>query len=274
MKDTHITCLCDNAVKLSSPLRGEHGIAFFIEQGKKSILFDTGQSFEVLSHNAEALGIDLGTVTDIILSHGHYDHTGGLLDAAMESRARILCHPDAFEKKYKRVSGEDIYIGMPWSEEELSLVSDITCSTQPTTVTPTLMATGEVPRQEPLERVPDLFLKESGQGLVHDTIRDDQSLIIDNGEEATVLLGCNHAGMLNTLAYCQSLCKSPISLVAGGTHLVAASPERIEATAAYALTHGIVVHGYHCTGDAASFAMRKEMGEQYGRGYVGMTYHR
>lgn len=113
MKDTRITCLSDNAVKLSSSLRGEHGIAFFIEQGNKSILFDTGQSFEVLSHNAEALGIDLGTVTDIILSHGHYDHTGGLLDAAMESRARILCHPDVFEKKYKRVSGEDTYIGMP-----------------------------------------------------------------------------------------------------------------------------------------------------------------
>jgi 7,8-dihydropterin-6-yl-methyl-4-(beta-D-ribofuranosyl)aminobenzene 5'-phosphate synthase len=258
---------------LSSRLRGEHGISFLIEQGNKSVLFDTGQSFETLSHNANILGKDLRSVEAILLSHGHYDHTGGVIGVCRESRAPLYAHPAAFEKKYKLAKGMDpAYIGIPYSREEIETLSAIHLSAEPAKILPGVTLTGEIPRITPSEAVPEVFQKFVAGSFIKDDIADDQSIIVDNGEEAHIILGCNHAGLMNTIERCKELTSSPITMVYGGTHLVAATPQRMAETVTYLNDNEITLHGYHCTGDRASFELRQALRLPYEKGYVGMGY--
>lgn len=273
MKDITITCMCDNNVKLSSRLRGEHGIAFLVEQGKKSILFDSGQSYDVLSHNAGVLDKDLSNLDGIVLSHGHYDHTGGLRGVSRASQAPIYAHPSIFEDKYKAPQGsEPSYIGIPFTRTDIEASSRFHLSAEHRSVEGLVTATGEVPRITPSEEVPDIFLKKTDSVFVKDDILDDQSLVVDNGEEAYIILGCNHAGMINTITHCKTLATSPITMVFGGTHLVAATGARMADTISYLKAEGISMHGYHCTGDRASFELKSAMGDAYEKGIVGTEY--
>ncbi len=110
-----VTTLVDNSVSLSgSGLIGEHGLALYIETGNKKILFDTGQNV-ALSHNAEVLGIDLSRIDAVVISHGHYDHTGGLKHLLGKNPAFTLyAHPDIFDDKLRsRKSGAYKKIGIP-----------------------------------------------------------------------------------------------------------------------------------------------------------------
>lgn len=269
---TTITCLCDNNVKLSTSLKGEHGISFYIENGKENILFDTGQSYYVLSSNAQILEKDLSKAEKIVLSHGHYDHTGGLFGLVGKSGHTIYGHPDIFEQKFKRdCEGNLTPIGMPFTKEDIEKHARFDLSDKSRHMAANIISTGQVPRTEPLEEVPSLFVKESEKGIVHDDILDDQSLIIEGENSAVVILGCNHSGIINTVSYCSQLTKLPITLVAGGTHLVAAGPERMAATIEYLKKRGIKLMGFHCTGDKASETLAAALGPLYERGHVGMV---
>ncbi len=273
MKDTTITCLCDNNVMLSSRLRGEHGISFLIERGTASLLFDTGQSFGVLSHNAMVMEKDLSSITSLMLSHGHYDHTGGLKGASDLSHAPVYAHPGIFEEKYKSPMGkEPSPIGIPFQREEIEVFSNLLLSSPPQKILDGVTLTGEIPRITPSEAVPDVFQKKVGGIITKDDILDDQSLVIDTGEAAYVVLGCNHAGLINTIEHCRTIAVSPIAMVFGGTHLVAADSTRMKETIRYLKENGITLHGYHCTGDRASFELRAAMPDTYEKGYVGMEY--
>ncbi len=273
MKDTTITCLCDNNVMLSSRLRGEHGISFLIERGTTSVLFDTGQSFEVLSHNARILEKDLSSIRSLMLSHGHYDHTGGLKGACDLSHATVYAHPSIFEEKYKIPAGKTpAPIGIPFHREEIEASSRMLLSASPQKILDGVTLTGEIPRITPSEAVPDVFQKREGDSYVKDDILDDQSLVIDTGEETYVVLGCNHAGLINTIEHCKTISSSPITTVFGGTHLVAADSTRMKETIHYLKAGRITLHGYHCTGDRASFELRAAMPDTYEKGLVGMEY--
>ena len=110
-----ISILCDNIVE-KSHLIAEHGLSFFIETAKKNILFDTGQGLAI-KHNAKVLNVDLKSVDAVAISHGHYDHTGGLKKVLKEQNAiKIYAHPDIFQLKYRKLkTGEMRYIGPPQS---------------------------------------------------------------------------------------------------------------------------------------------------------------
>jgi len=268
----NITCICDNNVKLSSHLQGEHGISFYIENGKDKVLFDTGQSFGVLSHNAQELGVGLEDVGKIVLSHGHYDHTGGLdkmLDYGIE---KVFCHPDCFEDKYKLVKSKPVYIGIPIGRESIEERTELVLSTTSMKVCDNILMTGEMARNNPYEGIPDVFFKKEDGKLIKDYILDDQSLIVDNGKDAILLLGCNHSGLINTFKGAMELTDSNITTIAGGTHLVAAGKERMDATISFLKDYDVMVYGFHCTGDEASIKMRKGLGESYYKGYTGMSF--
>ncbi len=103
MSSTRIICLSDNLAPSGSGYWAEHGLSFYIESGGMKVLYDTGQSGDVLLHNALLAGVNLSGLDCIVLSHGHYDHSGGLLKVLkMNEGVSLIAHPAAFQKKYRK----------------------------------------------------------------------------------------------------------------------------------------------------------------------------
>jgi len=148
MEKARITVLVENTAE-SPGLLAEHGLAFWIEVGSQCILFDTGQG-GVLVINAYRLGISLSRVDAVVLSHGHYDHTGGLADALRANRpAAVYAHPAAMKPKFARnKDGTSREIGVPVACEQAieRRRGQFVLTEEPTPVSSVLMATGPVPR--------------------------------------------------------------------------------------------------------------------------------
>ena len=247
MNPLRITVLADDTVAARSA-RGEHGLCFHIEAGNRRILFDTGQGL-VLADNAQALGIDLGAIDTLVLSHGHYDHTGGMpiLLAAARSPVTVHLHPAALDAKYHKTRS----IGIP-PAARLALDGPnvrLVQSRDPGEVAPSLFRTGEIPRPHPEEALAEVFhLDPAGQTI--DPLFDDQSLYFDTPRGTVVLLGCAHAGVIHILEHVQRLTHNrPIHAVIGGMHLGAASPARLQWVVDRLRTFApSLIVPMHCTG--------------------------
>ena len=249
-----ITVLADDSVAARSS-RGEHGLCFHVEFGNRRILFDAGQGL-VLTENARALGTDLSAVDTLVLSHGHYDHTGGIpavLDAARAPVA-VHLHPDALQPKFHKTRS----IGIPPPSLAALLSPRVRLAPSRTSVeiAPGLLATGEIPRPHPEESLAEIFhLDPDGQTI--DPLLDDQSLFFDTQRGTVVLLGCAHAGVIHILEHVQRLTQNrPIHAVIGGMHLGAASPSRLRwvVDRLEAFSPSLLVP-MHCTGMNAMAAL-------------------
>lgn len=230
--------------------RGEHGISFFIESQCLRLLFDTGQSGDVLTDNARRAGLDLGWLGMIALSHGHYDHTGGLMKALEKSGTiKLLAHERAFEKKYVRRDGSLKEIGIPFSVKELWHHCDVMVKDEPVTICDGVYTTGEVPRVAPQEKPDPNFLAEEDGVLVTDPFRDDQSLVVETGDGLMLICGCCHAGLVNTLEHAKATFGRYPSTIAGGLHMEKADDARIRATVEAMKAAGVkrLIPG-HCSG--------------------------
>jgi len=231
-----ITCLVENSVALSSRYWGEHGMSVLIEENNNVTLFDTGQSGDVLLHNMQELNIDPNSITNIVLSHGHYDHTGGL-KALIEliGPRPIYGHPDIFNQRFsERPDGSLKPVDMPFSKESLVNVT-WHLDSEVIQVTDAVYTTGEIPRLELLENEGDERLKvctsPSCSALVKDPLKDDMSLVVKTSKGLVVLLGCCHAGVINTLNQIEmKFPNEEIYAMMGGTHLAKASEPRLMAT--------------------------------------------
>ncbi len=222
-----ITVLVENTAG-SRGLLGEHGIAFHVQADDFTLLFDTGQGM-VLRHNANALGIDLNAVRTIALSHGHYDHTGALPELLGEGpKRRLFLHPAALRAKYNR-RHEAIGSGLP-ERDVLTGIADVTWTSNPTWLAPSIWVTGEIPRNSAFEDTGGPFYLDATEPTP-DPLADDQALVIDTVAGLVVVLGCGHAGVVNTLAFVRSVQERPIHALIGGMHLVRAEPDRLAATA-------------------------------------------
>ena len=248
IQDIRITTLIENTA--SSPgLLVEHGLSFWIEYADKRILFDTGQS-DILIHNAKILGINLAEADAIVLSHGHYDHTGGLaavLDIA--PKAKIYLHPAAIESKFSRKPSEIKPVGMPASAKKAILNREVIWTTTTTQICPGITVTGQIPRINNFEDVGgDFFLDESCKKA--DQILDDQTLFIESPKGLVIVFGCAHAGVVNILqSIASSTKKKQFYAVLGGMHLLRASKERIEQTETIFQDYDLKKIGpAHCTG--------------------------
>jgi len=246
-----ITTLLDNTT--STPeLLAEHGLSFWIEYADKRILFDTGQS-DILIQNAKVIGVNLADADVIILSHGHYDHTGGLaavLDIA--AKAKIYLHPAAIEPKFSQKTFGAKSIGMSEDAKNAIHNREVIWTEIPTQIFPGFNVTGQVPRINNFEDVGRVFfLDENCQEP--DKLLDDQALFIESAKGLILVLGCAHAGVVNTLHYVAKLSGAKhIYAVIGGMHLLNASSERIEHTIeAFAQYNVKKIFPAHCTGDKA-----------------------
>jgi len=263
IQNIRITTLVENTASRAG-LLAEHGLSFWIEYGNKRILFDTGQS-DILIKNAEVLGIDLAETDAIVLSHGHYDHTGGLaavLDIA--EKAKIYLHPAAIEAKFSQKASGTKLIGMPDSALKAIKNREVIWTETPTQIFPGVTVTGQVPRINDFEDVGGaFFLDENGQKP--DELLDDQTLFIETSKGLVIVFGCAHAGVVNILHHIADLTeKKQFYAALGGMHLLRASKERIARTENVFRDHGLKKIGpAHCTGSKAIEKFRSSFPDQY-----------
>jgi 7,8-dihydropterin-6-yl-methyl-4-(beta-D-ribofuranosyl)aminobenzene 5'-phosphate synthase len=260
-----ITTLSENCVAVGARnLIGEWGLSILIETDNEKIMFDTGASISV-AHNARILGKDLSQVSKIALSHGHYDHTGGLADVLRRTgKVEVIAHPDVWSLKYVRYGEYEGYIGIPFRREELeTLGASFNLTPDPVNITNEIMTTGVVPMVTEYEQIDTVMFVKEGDNLQPDPLADDLSLIIKTEQGLVVLLGCAHRGIINVLRQVQKLVPGrSIDTVIGGAHLMFSSPEKIEQTIRELKEFGIRRLGCsHCTGFGPMVRLAQEFGD-------------
>jgi 7,8-dihydropterin-6-yl-methyl-4-(beta-D-ribofuranosyl)aminobenzene 5'-phosphate synthase len=261
----HVTTLVENSV-YSRGLLAEHGLSFLVEADGSRALFDTGQG-KALPENARLLDVRLDSLDAVVLSHGHYDHTGGLADVLRSAgQPKVLLHPGALDGKYLRLEAPPHRkIGMPESSlRQLdSNRHEIVWTRTPTEVVPGVQATGEIPRATSFEDVGGAFYQDEACQQP-DPLPDDQALFVDCAAGLVVILGCAHSGVVNTLDYVSRLTgRSRIHAVLGGMHLMRASAQRIAATGDALERYGVEkIAPCHCTGPQAVSYFRSRFGER------------
>ena len=261
-----ITVLVENTAGRRG-LLGEHGLAFWIEADGKPILFDTGQGM-ALAHNAEKLGLSFENLSAIALSHGHYDHTGGLPFLLEKCpKTDLFLHPAALQPKYSLYH----QIGSP--VEAQNRLGDATGTAkaarrlvwteEPTEIVPGVYLTGTIPRHQPLEDTGETFWRDPAHQEL-DQLPDDQALFMTCPEGWVVVLGCAHSGVINTLDYIAQLTGTrQFYLVMGGMHLLFAPPERLRATVTALTNYNVQKIGAnHCTGMKALTLLWQTFGER------------
>jgi 7,8-dihydropterin-6-yl-methyl-4-(beta-D-ribofuranosyl)aminobenzene 5'-phosphate synthase len=257
-----ITTLVENTAG-TRDVFGEWGLSVLVETDKAVVLLDSGQGLAAI-YNADSLGIDLKRVDRIVLSHGHYDHTGGLRNVLrnMKKQVEIIAHPNVWQAKYERREGKpERYIGIPFQRNELeSLGACFRLTADPAQITDQIMTTGEIPMQNDFEHIDKAFVLREVSGWQPDTFADDQALIIKSEQGLVVILGCAHRGMINTLHHAQRVTGlTRIHAVIGGSHLIGASEERLCLTIDALRKLGIQKLGLcHCTDLPAASVLSRE----------------
>jgi len=270
-----ITILCENSVGPLAGTIGEHGFSALIEPSSGNpILFDTGQGFTLL-HNARCMNKDLTLVDQVVLSHGHYDHTGGLKPLLDECGAKqVYGHTQIFRSRYRvRGTGECSPIGIQLNREELEVAgATFSLSNDFRTIATGIHLTGEVPRVTDFEDGDQgLFCDCTGQEL--DTTPDDQSMILETEKGLVLILGCCHSGLVNTLEHVAYMTgRRDVYAVIGGTHLGFCSQEQIGKTVSFLQSLGMKkLAASHCTGFAASARLSRELAKEFQVAMVGYT---
>lgn len=270
-----ITILCENLVGRRMGL-GEHGFSAFIETDRGNYLFDTGEG-RTIWFNSLTFKKDLKSVKKIFLSHGHYDHTGGLSEVLkLKGKVDVHAHPHVFldrvaimkeeEKEVKR------FVGNRYKKSYLeSLGANFLFNTEFEEMDKNIFLTGEVPRRNPFEKTdPRLFTEVEGQRS-HDLLLDDQSLILDTPKGMILIFGCAHSGMINTIQHViQKMGKDKFSAILGGTHLDFLTSEQLEESIkSLKILRIDKIAVSHCTGMKAAFRLHQEFGDRFFYGCVG-----
>lgn len=262
-----ITTLSENTARLGDFL-GEWGLSVLVEMDDTTVLLDAGKGFST-THNADSLGIDLNKIDKVVLSHGHYDHTGGLREVLRRTKKQveIIAHPDIWQAKYARRKGEpDRYIGIPFQRDELEkLGASFHLTADAVTITERIITTGEIPMVTDFEQIDEALFVKGEDGWQPDGLADDQALIIKTEQGLVVIMGCAHRGMINTLYHAQQLTSiSEIHTVIGGSHLIGASEERLWTSIAALKELDVQKLALcHCTDLPAISVLAQEFGNRF-----------
>ena len=259
----------------------EHGLCFYIETEKHKLLMDTGQT-ELLLENAKKLGIDLTQVDTVVLSHGHYDHGGGILPFAKINPTAKIYVPEAAFGEYYAVNkdGEPHYIGLAKEIQELPQVVKVSAEAKPQTreeagassgiyrIDDELLLFSGIGSEHTIPSTNQRLKKKTEDGFVQDDFAHEQCLVIEEGVKKVLLSGCAHHGILNIMdRYCELFGEEP-DYVISGFHMMkkhSYTDEDINMIIDTALAlrqYKTVFYTGHCTGVEPYNAMKKLMGNQ------------
>lgn len=240
-----ITVLVDNNTYIDRYYLGEPAFCALIEDGAHTILFDTGYS-DVFIENARRMGIDLSAVTDIALSHGHNDHTGGLgaFLATYRQPVRLFAHPDAFCVR----RDHDLDVGCPIALADLPAQVTPKLIKQPARISPHVTFLGRIDRHYEFEQARAVGQMRGANGAWQpDPLRDDASLVLHTEQGGFLVTGCAHAGVCNTVHAAFAVGEAQVIGVLGGFHLFEAN-EAAQKTAETLSGFGIRdLYPCHCT---------------------------
>ncbi|NBH14082.1 MBL fold metallo-hydrolase [Lachnospiraceae bacterium] len=264
-----VSILTENTVYKRGFL-GEHGLSLLIEYQGKRYLFDTGQS-QVFLHNAQKLRLQKKDLDGIILSHGHYDHGGGM-EYVREwgNDVPVYVQQKAFEKKYtENPRNKEIrYIGLEnaagWQQGKGICRLQGGC----TKIGEGVYLLSEIPYTTEFEPMPDGFwrevLKVQEPELEADPMADEQLLVMEHEQGLSIFAGCAHPGIINCLKYVQSEFPGvPVHSLVAGMHLKSCDSQRIRRTIRALQEMGIdIVVPLHCTGIRAIGMIKEVLGER------------
>ncbi len=272
-----VTILIDSLTK-SNDFLTEHGFSVWIEADDKRVLFDTGQS-DILVHNAAKLGIDLSSADVLVLSHGHYDHIGGVASIlSLKPSIPVYCHSAIFSPHHSRkpdglIKPIGVSINEKSSDSLYKIKNLIHWVDSPVFITSDIGITGPIPRNSLFEDTGGAFFLDC-EGMKIDPIEDDLAMWFRTVHGICVITGCCHSGLVNTLTYIHNINKGDvIHTVIGGFHLLNATLHRVEKTCDYIDSEGIEqIVPCHCTGTEAIEVLRMRFGPKILRCYTGTTF--
>lgn len=270
-----IVILSDNQAKPG--FFGEHGFAMLIEMDQRRILFDCGNDPGVLAANANAAGVDLSSIDGLVLSHGHYDHTGGIPHLLeLKPTLPVYCHPGIRQTRYsiRDATPKDISVP-PESSYALDRMpaENLYFVEGPLRLSENLLLSGPIPRLTDYEDTGGSFFLDT-DALQADPLNDELVLLCSLAEGIVVCTGCSHSGIVNILHWTQKRFPGQdILAVIGGFHLVNASEERMRKT--FDALRKLPVRQWvpcHCTGEAATEAFFREFPGKVCSGAAGQCW--
>jgi len=245
---------------------GEWGFSALIEADGHRILLDTGARPDTVLQNARDLKIDLSDVKEVILTHNHWDHVGGLMTLRREMMKR---NPSALSEVHV---ARGIFYSRPAQAGEENQMIALKKEYEATggkfieheeaaEIFPGAWLTGPVPRKYPEHNWSSTGKVQTAAGLVEDTIPEDQSLVLNTPEGLVVVTGCGHAGIINILTFArEQFPNQPVQAVVGGLHLFPATDEQLNWTADKLKEFKVAnLLGAHCTGIEAVYRIRERL---------------
>ena len=270
-----LTILCENCVEKASPygLLGEYGFSCLVETASGTYLFDTGGGLTIIN-NTERLAINLSRLDGIILSHGHFDHTGGLKQVLEQTGPiAVYAHPDLFDRRFSSHGGPLRSIGIAGERNELeALGADFQLSKEPVEITANMLLSGCVPRVNPHETGdPKLVIEVAAGKHARDPLEDDLSLFLHTDKGLVLVLGCAHAGLINIIDHAVAVTgEKRIHAIVGGTHLMYSGKDQLKATMDRLESEDVThIGASHCTGRNGALALAARFGERFFSASVG-----
>lgn len=259
-----IKTLVENTA-LNKDLGCEHGLSLYIETMNHKILFDVGES-ELFLQNAQQLGVDIADIDYLVISHGHYDHGGGIKGfLQVNQKAKVFIHNQAFGQHYAlRPNGELEYIGL---DEELKEHKQIVFTSANFEISAGITLFSNVLLQEPVPKSNRGLLVEQEGEKVQDNFAHEQNLIIEEEGKILLVTGCAHNGIINILEHFHQLKGAIPHYVIGGFHLANPSGEsedmaRVDRIGEYFLRTNGKFFTCHCTGIPAYERLKAILGDK------------
>jgi 7,8-dihydropterin-6-yl-methyl-4-(beta-D-ribofuranosyl)aminobenzene 5'-phosphate synthase len=261
------------------PLLAEHGLSIHLRLGSEGheVLLDAGHTNVAVPHNLPLLEIEPRRVDEVVISHGHRDHTGSIVEFLRErgGRTPVLVHPDAFLERW-RVLPDGGREG-PWQEDVdawQQAGAEMVYVEGPRQLANGCLVTGTISRRTGFERVSDRLFYSDGGELVPDGIKDDQAIVVNvKGKGLVVITGCAHSGIVNTVLYAQEVSGvEKVHAVVGGFHLCDANEETMQRSieALKGVAPRLVMPA-HCSGFEARRRFATEMPDEFAASAVGTT---
>ena len=253
--DTTLTFIANDQVNRLG-LVAEHGNTILVENNFGRILFDTGQGLAI-EKNLKVLNIDINTIDAIAISHGHNDHTGGILQVLrlmdQDKTTKIFGHEDIFNHRQKIISGSKSQIGNPYTLEDLTRANgEFIQNKERIEIIKNIYLSGTIPRIFEKTNSVDHYQRKNNKNI-KDPFNDDQALVVKSKNGLSIIFGCAHAGVINTIEYvCKEFQTDTLYGLFGGTHLLHENENKLKEILAVIEDKETQVIGFnHCTGNGA-----------------------